>query len=479
MKKELLYTTSYIGGQWCKGANGTFDVINPANGEVLAQIQDGGSALVVKAIDAASNAFATWRTKTAKERSGILEKWHEFILDQQHYLAEIMTFECGKPLAESRGEVVYGASFVKWFAEEGKRTYGDVIPSPFGDKRMLTIKQPIGVVGAITPWNFPLAMITRKVAPALAAGCTVVLRPSEETPLTALALAKLGEDAGLPAGVLNVVVGKDAAAMGEVLCKDERVRKISFTGSTRVGQLLMSQSAATLKKLSLELGGNAPFIVFEDADIDAAVQGAMVSKYRNSGQTCVCVNRFLVHENVYDEFAQKFVASVSKLKLGNGWEDGVQIGPLINSKAMDKTKSFVADAKKKGGEILCGAKQINTHFYSPTVIGKANTEMLFAKEEIFGPVAPIFTFSTEEEAVQMANDTQYGLACYFYSQNVARCWRVAEALEYGMVGINEGLISTEVAPFGGLKYSGMGREGSKYGIEDYLEIKYLCFGNIG
>ncbi len=478
MNKELLFNTSYVDGKWSTNTSETFKVYNPANGEVIAEIRDDDASIVEQAITAADKAFKQWSGKTASERSKILEKWYDLICENQEDLAKIMTYECGKPLTESRGEVSYGASFIKWFAEEGKRTYGDVIPSTSNSKRIVTIKQPIGVVGAMTPWNFPLAMITRKVAPALATGCTVVVRPSEETPLTALAIAKLSKDAGFPNGVFNVVVGKDAPTMGKILCESNLVKKISFTGSTKVGQLLMSQSAKTLKKMSLELGGNAPFIVFEDADLDAAVQGAMVSKYRNAGQTCVCVNRFLVHENVYDEFVEKFVAEVLKLKIGNGWEEKVEIGPLIHKKALEKTEDFIVDAKNKGGEILCGGNKIDQFFYEPTVIGEANTKMDLTHEEIFGPVAAIFKFSTDEEALHMANDTKYGLASYFYSQNISRCWKVAEALEYGMVGINEGLISTEVAPFGGIKHSGMGREGSKYGVDDYLEIKYLCFGNM-
>lgn len=478
MNKELIFNKSYVNGQWETVGSDVFDVLNPATTEKVAEVFDGGVAITEKAIDAAHAAFKPWSKKTAKERSAILEKWNDLILANQADLAEIMTTECGKPLAESKGEVAYGASFIKWFAEEGKRVYGDIIPPYSADRRIVVIKQPIGVVGAITPWNFPLAMITRKVAPALAAGCSVVVRPSEETPLTALALAKLAEEAGFPAGVFNVVVGKDPAPMGKLLCESDKVSKISFTGSTRVGQLLMSQSASTLKKLSLELGGNAPFIVFEDADIDKAVEGAIASKYRNSGQTCVCVNRFMAHEKIYDEFTTKLAKAVSELKAGNGLEDGVNIGPMINGNAMDKTASFVKDATEKGGNVLTGGESIDQCFYAPTVIGNATKDMKIATEEVFGPVAAVFKFSTDEEAIEMANDTIYGLASYFYSQNVNRCWKVAEALEYGMVGINEGLISTEVAPFGGVKYSGQGREGSKYGIEDYVEIKYMCYGNV-
>ena len=478
MNKDLLFDRSYVNGQWITEGTATFDVTNPANGEKIATIADGGVAITQKAIDAAHKAFGPWSKKTAKHRAAILEKLNDLILEHTDVLAKIMTLECGKPLNESKGEVAYAASYIKWFAEEGKRVYGDVIPPHTEDRRIVVIKQPIGVVAAITPWNFPLAMITRKVAPALAAGCTVIVRPTYETPLTALALAHLAEQAGFPAGVFNVVVGRDSAAMGKAICENDLVRKISFTGSTRVGQILMSQSASTLKKLSLELGGNAPFIVFDDANIDKAVEGAIVSKFRNSGQTCVCVNRILVHEKVYDEFTTKLSKAVANLKVGNGLEAGVNIGPMINSAAIKKTTMFVEDAKQKGGVVLTGGKAIDNCFFEPTVIGNATSDMAFATEEIFGPVAAIYKFATDEEAIRMANDTIYGLASYFYSQNVNRCWKVAEALEYGMVGINEGLISTEVAPFGGVKYSGQGREGSKYGIEDYLVIKYMCFGNV-
>ena len=386
--------------------------------------------------------------------------------------------ESGKPINESKSEVNYGASFVKWFAEEGKRTYGDIIPSHTNDRRLIVIKQPVGVVAAITPWNFPLAMITRKVSPALAAGCSVIIRPTEESPLTALALAYLADKAGFPPGVINVVVGKNPSAMGKILCESNLVKKISFTGSTRVGKILMKQSSSSLKKLSLELGGNAPFIVFDDANIDNAVEGAIASKFRNSGQTCICVNRFIVHEKVYDEFLSKLILAVEKFKIGNGMDSEVNIGPMINSSAIKKTESFVEDAIKKGGKILAGGKALNKFFYEPTIISNVNSNMKLANEEIFGPVAPVFKFSTDKEAINIANDTIYGLASYFYSQNISRCWKVAEKLEYGMVGINEGLISTEIAPFGGIKLSGHGREGSKYGIEDYLDIKYMCFGNI-
>jgi succinate-semialdehyde dehydrogenase/glutarate-semialdehyde dehydrogenase len=478
MNTSLLFDRSYVNGQWTTEGTASFEVMNPANGETLATVADGNVIMTKKAIKAADRAFKLWSKTTAKYRASILEKWNDLIIAHSDELADIMTLECGKPLAESKGEVAYGASFIKWFAEEGKRVYGDVIPPHTENRRIIVIKQPIGVVAAMTPWNFPLAMITRKVGPALAAGCTVIIRPTCESPLTALALVHLAEQAGFPPGVVNIVVGSDSAAMGKVFCESELVKKISFTGSTKIGQILMAQSSNSLKKLSLELGGNAPFIVFEDADIDQAVAGAMVSKFRNAGQTCVCVNRFLIHEKVYDEFTAKLCKAVSELKIGNGLDEGVNIGPLINKNAVKKITQFVEDAKAKGGTILIGGNALGNCYFEPTVIGNASKEMLFSSEEIFGPIAPIYKFSSDEQAIQMANDTIYGLASYFYSQNVARCWKVAEALEYGMVGINEGLISTEVAPFGGVKSSGQGREGSKYGIEDYLEIKYMCFGNI-
>lgn len=475
---DLIFNTSYVNGGWASPVEPSFVVSNPADGSAIVSVSDGGIEATHRAIEAADAAFVFWKKQTAQSRALLLEKWYAQIMNHKIHLAQLMTTECGKPLRESLGEVDYGASFIKWFAEEGKRIYGDIIPATSEDKRIMVIKQAIGVVGVITPWNFPLAMITRKVGAALAAGCTVVVRPSEETPLAALALAHLAEKAGFPPGVFNVVVGKDAAQMGKVLCESEAVRKISFTGSTRVGQILMRQCVDTVKKLSLELGGNAPFIVFEDADIDAAVQGAVASKFRNAGQTCVCVNRFLIHEKVYDAFVEKFVSAVAALKVGNGLKEGVSIGPVINQKAVKKSGHFVEDALKKGGRILLGGKALDEHFFEPTIIGEATLDMEFAQEEIFGPIAPLFRFSSDEEAIKMANDTRYGLAAYFYSQNVSRCWKVGEALDYGMIGINEGIISTEVAPFGGVKHSGQGREGSKYGIEDYLEIKYLCYGNI-
>lgn len=478
MDKALIKNKSYINGKWTCEGNKTFKVSNPANGKTIGFVNDGGIEITKKGIESAYKAYKYWSQYTAKDRSMILEKWNNLIQEKSDSLAEIITLESGKPINESKTEVTYAASFVKWFAEEGKRTYGDIIPSHTKDRRINVIKQPIGVVAAITPWNFPLAMITRKVSPALAVGCTVVIKPADETPFSALALAHLADKAGFPPGVFNLIVGKDSARIGKTMCENNLVKKISFTGSTKIGQLLMSQSSKTLKKLNLELGGNAPFIVFEDANIDSAVEGAILSKFRNSGQTCVCVNRFLVHEKVYDEFTSKFLLAVSKLKVGNGMDNYVNIGPLINNEAIKKTESFVKDALKNGGKLLTGGKVINKYFFEPTIIVNANSKMRLAKEEIFGPVCPIFKFSSDEEVINMANDTIYGLASYFYSKDINRCWKIAEKLEYGMVGINEGLISTEIAPFGGVKFSGQGREGSKYGIEDYLEIKYMCFGNI-
>ena len=478
MDKALIKNKSYVNGEWTCEGNKTFKVSNPANGKTIGFVNDGGIEITKKGIKSAYKAYKYWSQYTAKHRSEILEKWNNLILEKSDSLAEIITLECGKPINESKTEVTYAASFVKWFAEEGKRTYGDIIPSNTKDRRITVIKQPIGVVAAITPWNFPLAMITRKVSPALAVGCTVVIKPADETPFSALALAHLADKAGFPPGVFNLVVGKDSARIGKTICENNLVKKISFTGSTKIGQLLMSQSSKTLKKLSLELGGNAPFIVFEDANIDSAVEGAILSKFRNSGQTCVCVNRFLIHEKVYDEFTSKFLLAISKLKVGNGMDNYVHIGPLINNEAIKKTESLVKDALKNGGKLLTGGNVINKYFFEPTIIVNANSKMRLAKEEIFGPVCPIFKFSSDEEVINMANDTIYGLASYFYSKDINRCWKIAEKLEYGMVGINEGLISTEIAPFGGVKFSGHGREGSKYGVEDYLEIKYMCFGNI-
>ena len=476
---SLLMNKAFVNGEWINAASSkTFDVTNPATGELIASIPDMNREDVSKAVDAAYNAWPAFRDTTAGERSNLLKKWYALILENKQELATLMTMDCGKVLQESLGEVDYGASFVEWFAEEAKRTYGDVIPANAKDKRIVVIKQSIGVVAALTPWNFPLAMITRKVGPALAAGSTVVVKPPSETPLTGLALAYLAEKAGFPPGVYNTVTTTDSSEVGKELCENKKVRKLSFTGSTNVGKILMKQCSSTLKKLSLELGGNAPFIVFDDADIDEAVKGAMVSKFRNSGQTCVCVNRVFVQDKVYDEFVEKFSKAVSKLKVGNGMDEDVQVGPLINQKGLDKVQQHVDDAVAKGATIVQGGNRLEGLYYQPTVLSNANTDMIIAQDEVFGPVAPVFRFETEEEVIKMANDTDYGLASYFYSRDVARCWRVAEALEAGMVGINDGMISTTVAPFGGVKESGMGREGSKYGMDYFMEIKYLCFGGI-
>ncbi len=478
-ENSLIRTEAYIDGAWVKAESGkTFAVTNPATGEVVASVTDLGREDVRKAIDAADAAWPAYRDLTAKERSGIMRNWFNLMLEHKEELARIMTVESGKVLSESLGEVNYGASFIEWFAEEAKRTYGDVIPPHAKDKRLVVIKQSIGVAAAITPWNFPLAMITRKVGPALAAGSPVIVKPPKETPLTALAIAYLAEKAGFPPGVYNTVPSTESSAIGKELCENPKVRKLSFTGSTPVGKILMGQCASTLKKLSLELGGNAPFIVFDDADIDAAVQGALVSKFRHNGQTCVCVNRILVQDGVYEAFAEKFSRAVAALKIGNGLDRSVHLGPLISESALQKVKEHVEDAVSKGAKVMHGGEPLKGLFYKPTVLADATNEMLIAREEVFGPVAPIFRFSSEEEAIRMANDTEYGLASYFYSKDISRCWRVAEALEYGMVGINEGLISTEVAPFGGIKESGFGREGSKYGIDYFMELKYLCFGGV-
>ena len=476
----LLKQSCYIDGEWV-GADSarTFPVINPATGEQLATVPDAGVTETRRAIEAARIALPAWRARTAGERARILRRWYESLLGNQEDLARLMTAEQGKPLAEARGEIAYAAAFIEWFAEEGKRTYGDVIPPHNADKRVLVTKEPIGVCAAITPWNFPAAMITRKVGPALAAGCVVVLKPAEATPLSALALAELAARAGVPKGVFNVLTG-DPVAIGGELCANPTVRKLSFTGSTEVGRILMQQCAPTIKKLSLELGGNAPFIVFDDADLDAAVQGAMLSKYRNTGQTCVCANRLLVQESVRDVFVEKLVAAVTALRVGNGAEEGVSQGPLIDDAAIAKVEELVADACDKGARVVCGGRRhsLGRTYYEPTILADVTPAMRMAREEVFGPVAPVFTFKTEADAVAMANDTEYGLASYFFTENLARSMRVASALEYGMVGINTGLISTEVAPFGGMKSSGLGREGSRYGIEDYLEIKYICVGGI-
>lgn len=478
---DLFREQAYINGQWVAAARRhTFPVFNPSTGDKVAAVPDLGAEDTALAIDAADAALRPWQALTAKQRAGHLRQWFDLILAHQDDLARIMTTEQGKPFAEARGEVAYGASFVEWFAEEAKRIYGDVIPAHGADKRLVTIKQPIGVVAAITPWNFPIAMITRKVAPALAAGCTVVIKPGEDTPLSALALAELSRQAGIPDGVINVVTTLQAPEVGRVLCEDGRVRKLSFTGSTPVGKLLMSQCAATVKKVSLELGGNAPFIVFDDADADAAVVGLIASKFRNAGQTCVCTNRILVQDGIHDTFVEKLNAAVRELKVGDGFGEGVTIGPLINDKAAAKVRSLVDDALFNGAQISEQSADTpdNPNFYPPTVMTGVTPAMRIAQEEIFGPVATVFRFTDEAEAVALANDTPFGLAAYFYSRDIGRVWRVAEALEYGMVGINEGLISTEVAPFGGIKESGIGREGSRYGIDDFVEIKYLCMGGI-
>ncbi|MEJ7767111.1 MAG: NAD-dependent succinate-semialdehyde dehydrogenase [Chitinophagaceae bacterium] len=476
---SLIKTECFINGQWVAAASGeTFDVINPATGEVVASVPDMDVLDVRKAIEAASDAWPAYRDLTAGDRANLLKKWYALILENKKDLATIMTLECGKVLSESLGEVEYGASFVEWFAEEARRTYGDVIPAQTKDRRLVVIKQSIGVVAALTPWNFPLAMITRKVGPALAAGSPVIVKPPSETPLTGLAIAYLAAKAGFPPGVYNTVTTTNSSAIGKEFCENSKVRKLSFTGSTSVGKILMKQCASTLKKLSLELGGNAPFIVFDDADIDEAVKGAMVSKFRNNGQTCVCVNRIFAQDGIYDEFVNKLSKAVAALKVGNGMDKDVQVGPLINKKGLEKVKQHVEDAVLKGAVIKEGGKQLDGLFFQPTVLAGATTEMILANEEIFGPVAPVFRFGTEEEVLKMANDTQYGLASYFFSKDVSRCWRVAEALECGMVGINEGLISTVLAPFGGVKESGIGREGSKYGMDYFMEIKYLCFGGI-
>ena len=473
---HIKYNESFIDGKFQSLGKLSFEVLNPANEEILSKVNDGGVLVTKKAIKSSEIAFKSWSKLTAKSRSLYLENLNKLILDNKNELAKLITLECGKPINESIGEVLYGASFIKWFAEEGKRTYGEVIPTTHENKRMIVIKQPVGVVSAITPWNFPLAMITRKIAPALAAGCSVIVMPSYETPLTALYLANLTSKAGFPKGVINFIVGKDVSSMGKILCNSKIVKKISFTGSTRVGKILSKQSSSTLKKLSLELGGNAPVIVFDDADIDKAVNGTISSKFRNSGQTCVCINRIFVHKKIHDKFVSKLIKKVKKLKIGNGLQKDTSIGPMINGSAIKKNIDLLNDSISKGGSVLTGGKIIKNNFFEPTVIVNANMKMHFFKEEIFGPIAPIYKFENDKEVIEMANNTDYGLAAYFFSENISRCWKTAEKLEYGMIGINEGLISTEVAPFGGMKYSGYGREGSKYGILNYLEIKYLCFG---
>lgn len=479
---SLLRSQLYIDGEWVDADDGsTVPVLNPASKVEIVSIPNAGAAETRRAIEAADKTFASWRNVVAKERSAILKRWFQLIMDNQEDLAQLMTAEQGKPLAESRGEVAYGAAFVEWFAEEGRRVYGDTIASNNPNQRIITLKQPVGVVAAITPWNFPIAMITRKVAPALAAGCTIVLKPATETPLCALALAELGQRAGIPAGAFSVVAGSNARAIGGEMTGNKVVRKVTFTGSTEIGKLLMEQCAATIKKTSMELGGNAPFIVFDDADLDAAVVGAMASKYRNAGQTCVCANRILVQEGVFDAFAEKLVAAVKALRMGDGADDGVTVGPLINDAAYEKVSSILKQATDNGAQVLTGGRGNEGHggnFFEPTVLVDVDDSMEVYNEEIFGPIAPLFKFKTEEEAIRIGNDTPFGLSAYFYARDIGRVWRVAEGLDYGIVGINEGIISTEVAPFGGVKESGIGREGSKYGIDDYLEIKYLNMGGV-
>ena len=472
-------TAAFIDGQWVTSAK-TFAVTDPATGAEVAAVPDLGAEDAARAIDAASRALPAWSARTAKERAAIMKRWFDLITAESESLAQLMTTEQGKPLAESRAEVAYGASFVEWFAEEGKRAYGRTIPSNVASKRYLTIKQPIGVVAAIAPWNFPIAMITRKVAPALASGCTIVVKPAAETPLCALALAKLAVDAGLPPGVLNIVTTRDAAAVGKVFCDDGRVRKLSFTGSTEVGKILYRQCADTVKKLTLELGGNAPFLVFDDADLNLAVAGAMASKYRNAGQTCVCANRILVQSGVYDRFAASLVEAVKKLAVGPGLEAGNAIGPLISKEAIEKVETLVADAVKRGAKVLTGGAidPAGPLFYRPSVIGGVMPALSIVREEIFGPVAALVRFDTEAEAIEIANDTPFGLAAYLFSRDLSRAWRVAEKLDAGMVGVNEGIFSNEVVPFGGVKESGLGREGGAEGLEEYLEVKYICLGAI-
>ncbi|MDP3842782.1 MAG: NADP-dependent succinate-semialdehyde dehydrogenase [Oxalobacteraceae bacterium] len=477
---SLLRQQAYLDGKWCDADDGsTIPVTNPATGEVLGTVPKMGAAETKRAIDAANAAWPAWRKKTAKERSAILRKWNDLMLANVDDLGLLMTAEQGKPLAEAKGEVVYAASFIEWFAEEGKRVAGETLQSPWPDRRLVVVKEPIGVCAAITPWNFPSAMITRKAGPALAAGCPMVVKPAESTPFSALAMAELGERAGIPAGIFSVITGSSRAIGGE-MTSNPIVRKLTFTGSTEVGRLLMAQSAPTIKKLSLELGGNAPFIVFDDADLDAAIEGALASKYRNAGQTCVCANRIYVQDGVYDAFAAKLVAAVAKLKVGNGFDEGVTQGPLIDVKAIEKVEEHIADALAKGGRLLAGGKRhaLGHSFFEPTIIADVTSEMRVASEETFGPLAPLFRFKTEEDVLTQANDTEFGLASYFYTRDIGRAWRVAEGLESGMVGINSGLISNEIAPFGGVKQSGLGREGSTYGMDDYLVIKYLCIGGI-
>jgi succinate-semialdehyde dehydrogenase/glutarate-semialdehyde dehydrogenase len=478
----LLRDRAYIDGEWVAADDGeTFPVTNPADGSLITDVPNQGVAETRRALEAADAAWPAWREKTAKERAAILRTWYNLMVENRDDLAALMTAEQGKPLFESAGEVMYGASFIEWFAEEGKRVYGDIIPTHMQDRRIVVIKQPVGVVAAVTPWNFPNAMITRKAGPALAAGCPIVIKPASETPLSALALAALAEQAGIPAGVFNVITTKHSRETGKELTESPLVRKFSFTGSTEIGKILIRQCASTVKKVSMELGGNAPFIVFDDADIDAAVQGAVISKYRNAGQTCVCTNRFYVQDGVYDEFVEKFSAAVRALKVGRGEEEGVNIGPLINEDAVTKVEELLEDSLGKGASVIEGGHrhELGGYFYQPTVVRDVTADMAFATEEIFGPVAPIFRFTEDAEVVELANATEFGLAAYFYARDIGRIWRVAEDLEYGMVCINDGILSTEVAPFGGVKESGLGREGSKYGIDEFVEIKYITMAGLG
>ena len=478
--QDLLKTKAFIDGKWVDSDDrSTFPVINPATGEVICEVVSCGKNETRRAIEAAEKARPSWQKIPIKEKANILRKWFELMVEAQEHLAQILPAEQGKPLFESRGEIAYGANFIEWFAEEGKRIYGDIIPPPSNDKRIVVIKQPVGVVACITPWNFPNAMLTRKIAPALAAGCTVVCKPANATPLSALAFTELAVRAGVPRGVINIVAGK-TSEIGEEMTSNPIVKKLTFTGSTPIGKKLMADCAATVKRTSMELGGNAPFIVFDDADLDAAVAGAMICKFRNAGQTCVCANRILVQENIYDNFITRLKEAAESLVIGDGKNDDVTIGPLINEKAANDVIDFIEDAKSKGAEIITGGNQSKAGncFIEPTILGNVDQSMRVFNEEIFGPIAPIFKFKTEKEAIEIANNTEFGLACYFYSRDIGRIWRVGEALEFGIVGINEGIISNEMAPFGGVKESGQGREGSKYGLDDYLEIKYMCLGGI-
>ena len=478
--KGLLKSQAYVNGVWIDSDNGsTFAVTNPANGKTITEVACCGTEETRRAIDIAAASMVDWRKRSAKERGSLLRKWFNLMMEAQEDLAQILTAEQGKPLAEARGEVAYGASYIEWFAEEGKRIYGDTIPAPSDDKRVVIIKQPVGVVACITPWNFPNAMLTRKIAPALAAGCTVVCKPANATPLSAFAFVELAHRAGIPPGVINIVAGR-TSEIGAEMTSNPTVRKLTFTGSTEVGKKLIAACSDTVKRTSMELGGNAPFIVFDDANIESAIEGAMICKYRNAGQTCVCANRILVQEGVYDEFTEKFKAATAEFRLGNGAEDGVTMGPLINEGAANDVLEFIDDAVAKGAQVIAGGSRsdLGNCFVEPTILADVNSDMRVFSEEIFGPVAPIFKFKTEEEAIEIANDTEFGLACYFYSRDVGRIWRVSEGLEYGIVGINEGIISNEMAPFGGVKESGQGREGSKYGLDDYIEIKYMCMGGL-